>query len=118
MYILSQKRKKFDRKAEKLVLVLMGYTKGRKAYRLQNPETDAISISRDVKFYESIENTSNMQTENESNAMELHIKRNEPEIEFKADDSNEEDSDDAASVTSERISRIARKISRFSRAAC
>ena len=49
-YVPQQKRQKLDPKSEKLIMV--GYSEVSKGYRLLNIETNKITISRDVTFFE------------------------------------------------------------------
>lgn len=51
VHIPKEKRRKLDKKAEKLVFV--GYADGQKAYRFVDLETKRIVISRDAKFNEN-----------------------------------------------------------------
>lgn len=51
MHIVKQKRKKFDAKSKECIMV--GYAENSKAYRLLDPETNRIHISRDVIFLEN-----------------------------------------------------------------
>ena len=51
VHVPKQLRKKWDAKSEKLIFV--GYQSNSKNYRLLNPETNKITISRDVVFSES-----------------------------------------------------------------
>ncbi|XP_062704563.1 uncharacterized protein LOC134286883 [Aedes albopictus] len=48
--LLSEKRRKLDKKAEKLVFV--SYAEGQKAYRFENLKSKGVDISRDPKFDE------------------------------------------------------------------
>ncbi|MCO5554156.1 hypothetical protein L7F22_007682 [Adiantum nelumboides] len=56
MHILDEKRRKLDVKSERCVFT--GYDMYSKGYRLVNPDTNKIHISRDVIFDESDKNTS------------------------------------------------------------
>ena len=49
-YILDERRKKLDDKFKKCIFV--GYSERSKAYKLYNPITKKLVISRDVKFNE------------------------------------------------------------------
>ena len=49
-YVLDELRKKLDRKGEKCIFI--GYIDESKAYKLYNPSTKKVIISRDVKFIE------------------------------------------------------------------
>lgn len=60
-YIDKQFRKKMDKKAKKLILV--GYQAESKNYRLWNPETGKIIVSRDVVFNEDVKKTWNDKSE-------------------------------------------------------
>lgn len=59
MHIPKNKRLKWDKKAIKLILV--GYSKNTKGYRLYNPETGKICTSRDVVIMERSDNTAQME---------------------------------------------------------
>lgn len=50
VHVPKEKRKKLDQKSHRMIFV--GYADGRKAYRFLDPETDAVTISRDAKFVE------------------------------------------------------------------
>ena len=50
MVIPDNKRQKLDDKGKKLIFI--GYAEGTKGYRLLDPTTDKIYISKDVKFLE------------------------------------------------------------------
>ena len=64
--VLDQLRKKLDSKGEKCIFV--GYSDESKAYKIYNPSTKKVIISRDVKFIEeeawdgSLEKTVNVKT--------------------------------------------------------
>lgn len=51
VHVHQEKRKKFDKKAEKLTFV--GYSNDHKAYRFLDPSTSKITISRDAVFLEN-----------------------------------------------------------------
>jgi hypothetical protein len=50
VHVVDQKRQKLDPKSESCIFV--GYSEQSKAYRLYNPLTNSIVVSRDVIFYE------------------------------------------------------------------
>ncbi|KAJ8714429.1 hypothetical protein PYW07_002654 [Mythimna separata] len=50
VHVAKEKRKKWDKKSEKCIL--LGYPENTKGYRLYNPETKKILISRDVIIIE------------------------------------------------------------------
>jgi hypothetical protein len=50
VHVVDQNRQKLDPKSESCIFV--GYSEQSKAYRLYNPLTNSIVVSRDVIFYE------------------------------------------------------------------
>lgn len=50
VHVPKEKRKKLDQKSIRMIFV--GYADGRKAYRCLDPDTDAVTISRDAEFVE------------------------------------------------------------------
>lgn len=74
-HIPKIQRKKLDDKAEKLIFV--GYSEESKAYRLLNPETSKIKISRDVVFENKI-----IQIENKSEKIDKKDSENEILIDY------------------------------------
>ena len=57
-YIVSERRKKLDKRAEKCIFV--GYDNQHRGYRLYSPSYRGVFVSRDVKFNElPVESTSN-----------------------------------------------------------
>lgn len=63
--IPNVKRNKFDKKAEKMILV--GYGQNTKGYRLYNPLTNAVVTSRDVMVLEGLESDKELQVQIDSN---------------------------------------------------
>ncbi|GBP45102.1 Retrovirus-related Pol polyprotein from transposon TNT 1-94 [Eumeta japonica] len=58
VHVPKQKRLKWDRKAEKCILV--GYSNDVKGYRIYNPKSNVITTSRDVIVLEEIETENNV----------------------------------------------------------
>nr|QHA33696.1 Gag-Pol polyprotein [Atrato Retro-like virus] len=103
-HIPKQKRKKWDGKAEKCILV--GYEEGTKGYRLYNVNTDTVFKSRDVIFINEGSHVQNQQDKNpEMVILDFH---NEETHEVKSSGSrisngrvNEEDDEEKSSGTFE-----------------
>ena len=72
VFIQDNQRRKFDDKSKKLVLV--GFCKNTKAYRLLDPITNKITISRNVHF---VEDLSKIESKNESVAENSDINCNQ-----------------------------------------
>ncbi|MCO5583616.1 hypothetical protein L7F22_037529 [Adiantum nelumboides] len=76
MHILDEKRKKLDVKSERCVFTGYMYSKG---YRLVNPDTNKIHISRDVIFVESDRWFKNTSSSYEEVSMEGENTKSQPQ---------------------------------------
>lgn len=70
VHVPKEKRLKWDKKANKLIF--LGYSDNVKGYRVYNPETNSVTISRDIVVMEkSAESTVNISLECKSSAEEV-----------------------------------------------
>lgn len=71
VHVPKQKRKKWDKRAEKLIFV--GYSNETKGYRCIDPKTRKLTLSRDVKFLESEKVILNLNNDNNKNPEDINI---------------------------------------------